>query len=58
MFSFGGFTLSQQETVIFTVLLHKLHTDVLQMVHTDVIDSEYTDDVHACRCVLVMIGSN
>ena len=42
---FCGLTQSQQETVIFTVVFHKPHTDVLQMctqmlladVHTDVV---------------------
>ena len=48
---FGGFTQSQQETVIFTVVLHKLHTDVLQMCTQMWLADEYTDVVYVCRCV-------
>ena len=55
---FGGFTQSQQETVIFTVVLNKLHTDVLQMCTQMLLADEYTDVVYVCRCVLVMIRSD
>ena len=40
---FGGFTQCQQETVIFTVVLHKLHIDVLQMCTQMLLADEYTD---------------
>ena len=53
---FGGFTQFQQETVIFTVVLHKLHTDVLQMCTQMLVTGEYTDVVHVCRCVWSHLG--
>ena len=58
MVSFGGFTQSQQETVIFTKVLHKLYTHVLQMCTQMLLADEYTDVVYMCRYVLVMIRSD